>query len=365
MNTSLTPVLDSSARAADHPVDNPELRPQLAALIQACGADPRSRPGQLIQDLLHTSLKLASDPTGLGERKLLTRSFKELRHAFRVFAGYSDTPKVSIFGSARTPADHPDYRTAVEFSKLMGQRGWLVITGAGDGIMKAGHEGPGADGSFGLSIRLPFETTANTIIAGDKKLLHFNYFFTRKLMFLSQCNAVVAFPGGFGTQDELLEALTLIQTGKSQIVPIVLLAGEGSQYWNHWHRYVSSELLGRGFISEPDTDLYYLASDPTDALAHISDFYRNYHSSRYVGNELVIRVQRPITETQLRLLNDEFGMIVKYGSISQTAALPQEGEHLALPRLTFTHTRSSFAKVRQLIDRVNQFDLENATAPVG
>lgn len=332
-------------------------------LVSSTGGNPDSREGRLAIDQLLTSLKSLSDPIGLGERKLLTRSFKELRHAFRVFAGHPPTRRVSIFGSARTPADHPDYRAAVEFSRLMAQQGWLAITGAGDGIMKAGHEGPGAESSFGLAIRLPFETTANSVIAGSDRLLHFQYFFTRKLMFLSQSDAVAAFPGGFGTQDELMETLTLVQTGKSHIVPIVLIAGPDSSYWDHWDRYVRDELLSGGFIGQEDTGLYYMAADPADAAAHVLRFYSNYHSSRYVRDDFVIRIKHPLRPVQVAELNEEFGFLVASGRIRQTSAYPAEGEHEDLPRIAFTHTRRSYGAVRRMIDRINDMHLD--TAPMG
>ncbi|MCH9815035.1 MAG: LOG family protein [Actinomycetia bacterium] len=316
-----------------------------------------TRDGQLTQELLLSTLRQIDDPTGTGARKLMTRSFRELREAFSLFAEYPDSMKVSIFGSARTPADHPDYAAAVDFSRQMADLGWLVITGAGDGIMKAGHEGPGAAGSFGLSIQLPFETSANSVIAGNEKLLKFRYFFTRKLIFLSSCQAVVAFPGGFGTQDELLEVLTLIQTGRGALVPIVLVAGPDSSYWPHWERYVREELLTRGFIAQSDLELYYVAQDPADAAAHIEQFYANYHSSRYVRDDLVIRIKHALSNDQMAALNEEFGGVVRSGRIVQRAAFAVEEDVLHLPRIVFTHTRRDYAIVRRLIDRINSFPI--------
>lgn len=336
-------------------VDDPAFVNRLNDLIAECGGSTDTREGRLVRDLLVTSLKLITDDRGTGELKLLTHSFKEMRHAYRVFADYPDTPKISIFGSARTPTDHPDYQAAVQFSRLMADQGWLVITGAGDGIMKAGHEGPGAEGSFGLAIRLPFETTANSVIAGDHKLLHFRYFFTRKLMFLSQCQAVTAFPGGFGTQDELLEALTLIQTGKSAIVPLILIEGDQSDYWQQWEAYVREEFLAGGFISPDDLALYYLAPTPEAAADHVTRFYANYHSSRYVGDDLVLRIKHPITEEQLGELNDDFARLVRSGVIHQGPAYDIEDEYPELTRIAFTHTRRNYGTVRRLIDRLNDY----------
>lgn len=411
-------------------VDDPNFQTRLNALIDECGGDSGTRDGRLIRELLLTSLKLITDGRTTGELKLLAHSFKETRHAYRVFGDYDTavetagrgtegfdtalraystsgggdqadqtsgagvrtdptrglpggaaatqgnvsrvsaireggvrTPRISIFGSARTPTDHPDYRTAVDFSRRMADLGWLVITGAGDGIMKAGHEGPGAESSFGLAIRLPFETTANTVIAGDRKLMHFRYFFTRKLMFLSQSDAVAAFPGGFGTQDELLEALTLIQTGKSAMVPVVLIEAPGSQYWTRWEDYVREEFLAAGLISPADTALYYRAANPADAAAHVARFYAGYHSSRYVGDDLVIRIRQALRPRQLAQLNREFAPLVRRGEIVQCPPYVQEEDHLDLPRIAFTHTRRDYGLVRRLIDRINDHTLDAGPAP--
>ena len=336
-------------------VDQPEMIPRLDELIRDCGGDPASFDGKLIRDLLLNSLKLITDDRGTGELKLMSSALRELRHAYRVFASYAEPHKISIFGSARTPPDHPDYLTAVEFSKLMAQRGWLIITGAGDGIMKAGHEGPGEEGSFGLAIRLPFETTANTVIAKSDKLVVFRYFFTRKLMFLSQCEAVAVFPGGFGTQDEIFETLTLVQTGKGAIMPIVLIEGAASSYWAHWDRYMREELLRPGFISPDDLNLFYKATSAQDAAEHVCRFYSAYHSSRYVEDDLVIRVKQRLSEDKVEALNDEFAKLVRAGRIVQRGPYPVENELLSLPRIAFTHTRKNFGLVRRLIDRINEY----------
>lgn len=335
-------------------VDQPDFVTRLDELVRECGGDPETFEGRLVRDSVLNSLKLITDGRDAGELKLLVNSLKELRHAMRVFGEYAEPHKISIFGSARTPPDHPDYRAAVDFSRSMASRGWLVITGAGDGIMKAGHEGPGREASFGLAIRLPFETTANTVIAGDEKLVHFRYFFARKIMFVSQCEAVAVFPGGFGTQDELLEVLTLVQTGKGQMVPIVLLEHPESTYWEHWERYVRDELLEGGFISPEDLHLFYLAKDPEDAADHVCTFYRNYHSSRYVGDDLVIRIKHALRDEDLATLNREFKSLVRTGEIVQRGPYEQEDELFDLPRIAFTHTRRDFGLVRRVIDRINE-----------
>lgn len=337
-------------------IDEPDFVARLDDLIRECGGDPESFDGNLIRDQLVTSLKLITDKRGTGELKLLTSAFKELRYAYNVFDRYAEPHKISIFGSARTKPGHPDYEAAKDFSRKMAEHGWLVITGAGDGIMKAGHEGPGRESSFGLAIRLPFETTANTVIKGDSKLINFRYFFTRKLMFVSQSEAVACFPGGFGTQDEAFEALTLVQTGKSAMVPIVLVEGRDGDYWKNWDHYVRRSLLEAGMISPEDVSLYYIARDPDDAVEHVCRFYRTYHSSRYVRDDLVIRLNRPLRASDVDRINSEFSSLVREGGIVQRGPYDVETDHLDLPRIAFTHTRYNIGRVRLLIDRINDFE---------
>lgn len=337
-------------------VDQPDFLKSLDGIIAECGGDPATKDGRLIKDQLVTALKLITDDRHTGELKLMTAAFKELRYAYQVFSRYNDQPKISIFGSARTPERDEDYRVCVEFSRKLADHGWLCITGAGDGIMKAGHEGPGAESSIGLSIRLPFETTANDVIAGDDKLINFRYFFTRKLMFVSQCDAVAVFPGGFGTQDEIFEALTLIQTGKSGMIPIVLCEAPGRTYWKHWDNYVRRSLLNTGMISPEDLNLFHITRDMDDAVRHVRQFYRNYHSSRYVGNDLVIRIRKPLDGGDVKRLNEEFASLIAEGEIVQRGTYEVEKEFEDLPRIAFTHTRHNIGLIRRLIDRINEFD---------
>ena len=321
--------------------------------IKSEGGDPTSYKGQLVGQLIDTALKLMDEGYDIGQLKVITRSVKEMRYAYNIFNKYQDGPCVSIFGSARTPEDHPDYIAARNFSALMAKQGWMCITGAANGIMKAGLEGPTKAQSFGLSIRLPFESPTNTLIDGDPKLIFFRFFFTRKLMFMSHSDALAAFPGGFGTLDELFEMLTLIQTGKANIIPIVLVEGENCDYWQQWRRYMNDNLLDNGWISPEDVNLYYLAPSPEDAVAHILKFYFRYHSSRYVKDTLVIRMLSPITEAQVEDLNKRFSDLVAEGKMSLSGPLPEETDHLDLPRIIFEHTRRDFGKLRLLIDAIN------------
>jgi len=356
-NDKRTETPNDEARWKSRPdLSSPEIKQDLDDLIRLAGGDPHDGDSRFIRDLQLTALKLIVDGRNRGELKLMAASLKEMRHAYRVFAEYPHVRKISIFGSARTPDEHGDYKAAVAFSRLMAEKSWLAITGAGDGIMKAGHEGPGREASFGLSIRLPFETTANEIIAGDAKLINFRYFFTRKLMFVSQADAVAVFPGGFGTQDELFEVLTLVQTGKSTIMPIVLLEAEGGDYWKHWLNYVERSLLGHSFISPEDLRLMHRAESAEDAVEHIDRFYRNYHSERYVRDELVLRLNHRLRDEDVERLNEEFAGIVKSGRIVQRGPLDVEEDHLDLSRIVFTHTRRQYGLLRQLIDRINEFE---------
>jgi hypothetical protein len=345
---------------ATRPAEDPAVLARIDQLVQDFGGVPGSLDARLVRELVVAGLKLIPDGRDTGELKLMANAVKELRHAYRVFGKYKDPHKVTIFGSARTPPTHPDYAACVGFSRLMADAGWMCITGAGMGIMHAGHVGPGREASFGVAIRLPFETNANEVIAGDDKLINFRYFFTRKLMFVSQAEAVALFPGGFGTLDEAFETLTLVQTGKAQPIPIVMVEGAGGDYWETFHAWIKRQLLDRGWISPEDPGLYYLAKDPADAASHITEYYRNYHSSRYVKDDMVIRVRRPLRGEQVEALEEEFGPIIKSGKLRQRGPLDEEeGEAPGLPRLVFHHNRGKFGVIRRLIDRINQFDARN------
>jgi len=306
-------------------------------------------------EMLVTITRLAADGCGRGELKILNRALKELRYAFKVFAPYRGFQKASIFGSARTPPDHPHYLEAVRFAELIREAGWMVITGAGDGIMRAGHHGATREASFGVAIALPFEQETNDIIEGDDKLISFNYFFTRKLLFVKEADAIVLFPGGFGTQDEGFEALTLIQTGKAEPIPVVLCDAPGGTYWQHWREWVEAELLGNKMINKEDMGLFFVTDDMKDAVREILHFYRRFHSTRYVHDRLVIRMKSPLPEGVIDRLNGEFPDIVAEDRIKQVyEALPEEdGELAGLPRLVFRFDRRSLGRLRFLINAVN------------
>lgn len=344
-----------AAREADH-----ALFAAMDVVLRQAGGDPDTVAGRVAREIMHTAVKLLRDRADDGEMKLISRSMKELRYALKVFRSYDTVRKISVFGSARTPEGHPDYEAAVIFSRTMAQAGWSVITGAGGGIMRAGHGGAGKDQSFGVAIRLPFETTHNEFIANDPKLVTFRYFFTRKLMFMWQSHAIALYPGGFGTLDEGFEALTLVQTGKAPTMPIVMSEQHGGDYWRVWDNYVRGELLAGGLISAEDLSLFFVTDDPVAAARHVLNFYRNYHSQRYVNDLLVLRMLRPLTPPQVDALNGEFKDLIAAGRIEQRGPLEQEhGELPQMPRLAFEFTKRKFGMLRMLIDRINAFDAEN------
>jgi hypothetical protein len=331
------------------------IKDSIQDLITLAGGNADTFEGELIAQIIETSLKLVHEGHDTGQLKLISRSLKELRYAYRVFNAYKGIRRISIFGSARTAEDHPDYIAAKKFSEEIADHEWMCITGAANGIMKAGLEGASRESSFGLSIRLPFEVPTNTVIEGDPKLIVFRYFFTRKLMFMSHSDAVAVFPGGVGTLDELFEVLTLIQTGKANIMPVVLMEGDFGVYWKNWKHYVEEHLLANGWISKSDLNLFYLAKSHQDGVDHILKFYRRYHSSRYVNDMLVLRLLEPITAEQIDSLNEKFHFLLQAGKIEASGPLPEESDHLHLPRLIFHHTKSDFGGVRSLIDTINNF----------
>ncbi len=332
----------------------------LRDLLPRIDGDPAhlGREEHLVREMVENSLRLLRDGTGIGDLKILNAALRELRYAFKVFAPYRGVRKVTCFGSARTPPEDPAYRTALEFSRAIAARDFMVITGGGHGIMRACQEGAGRERSFGVNIKLPFEQDPNEFIHGDPKLVNFRYFFTRKLMFVKEADAVVLFRGGFGTHDEGYEVLTLAQTGKMNPVPIVFLDAPRGRYWKSWLQYVKDHLLRRGLISEEDLALFKITTDPAEAVEEITGFYRVYHSSRYVGRHWVIRLNRPVAASVVDGLAGEFASLIEDGDIEQRAALPEEHESEPeldhLPRLVFAARRISFGLRRQLIDRLNR-----------
>ncbi len=310
----------------------------------------------LLREMMTTTLRLVLQRASRAELKMVNAAMKEFAYSFRVFAPYQHLPKVSIFGSARVMPGDPAYIAARDFAHEIAQRGWMVITGAGPGIMAAGHEGAGARHSFGANIRLPFLNPANVYIARDGKLINFKYFFTRKVTFIKESSAFVLLPGGFGTLDEAFELLTLIQTGKSDVHPVVLLEPAGSTYWKTWDDFVRAQVLARGLISADDLALYKVTSSVTEAVEEVEGFYRNYQSARFVGERLVLRLRRAPDPRALGRLNREFADLLDHGAfevISPTPPELREKDALELGRLAFFPVHS-YGRLRQLIDVLNQ-----------
>jgi uncharacterized protein (TIGR00730 family) len=312
----------------------------------------------LAQDIIETALRLLHDKADRLDLKVITSALKELRYASKVFAPFRGHRKVTVFGSARTAPEQPEYQQAEAFARAIVERGFMVITGGGEGIMGAAQRGAGRENSFGLNIRLPFEQEPNLEIAGDRKLIHFKYFFTRKLCFVKESDAIVLFPGGFGTHDEGFEALTLMQTGKSQPKPLVFVDRPRGNYWKTWWRFVEDQLLDAALINKEDLALFKVTDDVTEACEEITRFYSNYQSSRYVKDSLVLRVKHPVAENLLRTLQDRFADICVNGATFRASGpLPEEENEpdlAGLHRIVFPFNRTNFGRLRQLIDVVNQ-----------
>ena len=321
-------------------------------LVDAAGVPPEKRG--LVQQMLTTVLKLHEDGAPIGDLKITNAALKELRYSYKVFAPYRDVRKVTVFGSARTPETEPAAQAARTFGRRMVEQGWMVVTGAGAGIMGAAQEGAGGERSFGLNIRLPFEQEANPWIAADPKLITFKYFFTRKLFLVKEAHAIAMFPGGFGTMDETFELLTLLQTGKTTIVPIVLVEAGAQPYWRVWDAFVRGTLVEQRLIQRNDLAFYRIVDSIEDAVSELTSFYRVFHSARIVVDNLVFRLQRPLTDGDLAAIQRDFDDILK-GPLDQLAGpAPQElPEFPELPRLVLPFNRTSYARLRQLIDFIN------------
>lgn len=311
----------------------------------------------LINEIKQTADKLARDNATRGDLKILSRALKELRYAFKVFTPYRRQRKVTVFGSARIPADHPAYSQSIEFGRRMAAERWMVLTGAGQGIMEGAHVGAGKEMAMGVNIMLPFEQEANYVITKDAKLIHLKYFFTRKLLFVKEVHAVALFPGGFGTQDEGFETLTLVQTGKRDLMPLVCVDEPGGTYWAAWQTFIEDHLLGRELIAPEDLSLFKVTDDVDEAVDEIMQFYDVYNSMRYVRDKLVLRLHKQPSDEFVERLNDEFGDMVYSGRIEKAEVhrLEADDEHLRdLPRLAFYFDRKNVGRLRQMVDLINR-----------
>jgi uncharacterized protein (TIGR00730 family) len=335
------------------PPQDPELRRRVQELIAYKGGGHNE---EAVADIIENALKILTDVRSKGDVRVIQTAVRELRYALRLFAPYAESRKVTIFGSARTAPNKLEYMKAVEFAQKIVASGFMVITGAGPGIMQAGHEGAGIENSFGVNIRLPWEQSANPVIREDKKLATFKYFFTRKLIFIRHSDAIALFPGGFGTMDEGYEALTLMQTGKAQLMPLVLIDRPGGTFWKTWDQNIRQQLLRDHLISPDDLKLYHITDDVDDAVKVITRFYRNFHSTRFVKDLFIIRLKHAPTETAIQAMNEDFADIIVGPAIQRIDPTPEEiegADHLELQRIAFGFNRRDYGRLRQLIDVLN------------
>jgi len=333
--------------------DSPDFKRHIQELIADKGGGHNE---DLVADIIENALKMLADVESRGDAKVIQTAVRELRYAFRLFAPHASIRKVTMFGSARTAPGKQEYRQAVDFAHKIAAAGWMIITGAGPGIMQAGHEGAGLEKSFGANIRLPWEQSPNPIIQKDKKLITFKYFFTRKLTFVRHSDAIALFPGGFGTMDEGFEALTLMQTGKSRLMPLVLIDPPGATYWKTWDKNIREHLLRNQLISPDDLNLYHTTDDADEAVKIITRFYRNYHSMRFVYELLVIRLKHVPSASAIEALNEDFADIIagdKIRVIEPTEEEREDHQFLDLPRIAFGFDRRQYGRLRQLIDVLN------------
>ncbi|MEE4252595.1 MAG: TIGR00730 family Rossman fold protein [Desulfuromusa sp.] len=314
----------------------------------------------MIREMIIGALKSGQENDYLADQKLMRTTMKEMRYTNKVFSPYRNRRKVTIFGSARTPSDAPIYKTCVQFSRMLVERNYMVITGGGPGIMRAGNEGAGAENSFAVNIHLPFEQNTNPVMDQDEKVITYKYFFNRKVAFLKEADAVVMFPGGFGTLDETMEILTLIQTGKNPPIPLVMIDdSDGDGYWDDWLDFLKDSLFRRGLISGDDFGLFSITRDPVEAVQIIDDFYRNYHSLRFVKNKLIIRLNKPLDSDHLHILTNEFSeILIPGGKMSLCSHLAEENDQpdlKHLPRLAVEFNRRSYGLLKSFIRRINSF----------
>ncbi len=344
---------------SDHAIES--IQTDLTTLIEHL---PTLQHRKWVERALSVIRRLSEEEIERLDWKILTASMEDMERAFQVFYPYRHVRKVTIFGSARIAPNTPEYKLAAEFARYLASQGFMVMTGAGGGIMQAGNEGAGAENSFGLNIQLPFEQGSNPFIEGDPKLIDFKYFFTRKLFFLRESDAIALFPGGFGTQDEAFECLTLCQTGRSGPVPLVLIDRAGGTYWHEWDAYIRNNLIKRSLVSPEDSSLYTITDNLEVAYEAINRFYRIYHSSRYVGDQFVIRLKSQISDTNVEELNTKFSDILVKGKIEKSQALPQEmlDETTELPRLVLYFNRRDSGRLYQLLAIINQMGADSPAA---
>ena len=310
----------------------------------------------LMREILTTAVKLGMESSDEGDLRLVNNTLKELRYSFKIFAPYREVKKVIIFGSARSKESSSEYKMAQEFAQKLTTKGYMIVTGGGPGVMEAGNKGAKAGKEFALNIRLPFEQMPNPYIDEKDKIINFKYFFTRKLIFVKETDATALFPGGFGTNDEGFEMLTLIQTGKSRPRPVVLMEPKGSTYWAAWEDFVKNQLVKTGFINKQDLNLYRIVRTVDEAIKYIEDYYRVYHSIRYVSGLTVLRLNQEISEKTLKVINQKFKDILTSGEIKKSSPTDKEiqkGEYLSLPRLIMNFNLRDYGRLCEMIQVIN------------
>lgn len=341
---------------------SPEISPSqeweaIEKLFHQIAAQQKPNRLKLLNEIFKSTVKLAQESPGTLNLKICSTVLKELRYSFKMFYPHRFTPKITMFGSARVPPDAPLYAFARDFAAESVKRGYLVITGGGPGIMAAGNEGAKMEAGFGLNIRLPVEQSANAFIDEKKMLIHYKYFFTRKLFLVKEAAAFTFFPGGLGTFDEAFEVLTLLQTGKTSLIPVVMLEPKGFGFWEPILKLLNDVLVKKGFISKTDFHLFTVSHSPKEALDHIDEFYKNYHSMRFVKDNLVIRMKKPLSAKVVKAMNADFPELTRKGKIVASDALPDESnepELLSYPRLVFPFERNDYGALRRLIDFINK-----------
>lgn len=355
MNSKATPV------ACDEPLElhftrtNGPADTAIDELIHLVGGIHHS---DLVREMILAALKAGQEDGNRADLKLMNSTLKEMRFTSKIFGPYRHVRKVTVFGSARSLPEDPAYRLAHRFGKKLAEAGFMVITGGGPGIMQAVNEGAGKENSFGVNIRLPFEQKPNPIIVGNPRNITYKYFFNRKVAFIKEADAVALFPGGFGTHDEAMETFTLVQNGKRTPIPLILIDEPGGSYWGRWRNFIERELVRHGYINDTDLHLFDQVDDISEALAIIQQFYRRYHSLRYVGEKLVVRMKSEISSGFIRSLNSEFSDILSPGGrIIQTVSFPEiheEPDVAGFPKLVIDFNRKSFGRLRHLIDTINE-----------
>ncbi|MFN0117766.1 MAG: LOG family protein [Elusimicrobiota bacterium] len=339
---------------------DPIIQTDILKLISDIHPDKTNyKNADVVKEMIITALKGVESDLGRGDLKLLSRSFRELRYAFKIFKSYRNTRKVTIFGSARTKENETSYKMTKDFAKRLVDLGYMIITGAGPGIMQAGNEGAGPKASFGVNIKLPFEQHPNEFIADQPTYIDCHYFFTRKLVFIKEASAAAFFPGGFGTLDEAFELLTLVQTGKSDPIPLVFVDDPKTHFWREMQAFIEKSLLKGKKISPEDLNLYKIFDTSEEAVNEIVHFYSNYHSMRYIGDNLVFRLRKPILASDLKYINKNFSSILTDGQFTKGGPLKEEENQPELQhfhRLIFKFNRMNNGRLRQLIDTLNKCD---------